>query len=188
MIALEPGSASLPSIAGATALSALSVDFSGKTLGLSAELSVAVTGGVGSSDTLVVAEVTRVNDIPHLTVVALARVASDKIVSQTYPGLPGIVEGGDYVFFRVSGVGFVSGVTSSTAGPVKAVVGTDSIDFVSYSRTDGSYIVAALPGTTNLVATVPGTSLIGGGSVSVPAPDAVNVPRSVALDLALAGR
>ena len=110
----------LPSAGGLVALEQVTVDLSGKVLGSTAELSVAVSGGVTVDDTLLVAEVVRVDDVPRLMVVALAQVVADRIVSKPASGLPGIVEGGDYVFYRSSPVGFVAGTTTSSAGPVKS--------------------------------------------------------------------
>ncbi len=180
-IDVSPGilAAFLPSGGGLVPLEQVRVDFSGKVLGSSAQLSVAVSGGVTVDDTLLVAEVVRVSDVPHLMVVALAQVVADRIVSKPAPGLPGIVEGGDYVFYRSSPVGFVSGITSSTAGPVKSVVTTNGLPFIGYARNDGRYVVAALPGSVIVGAQVPKTSLVGSGNTTVVAGETASLALSL---------
>ncbi|HTC93758.1 MAG TPA: Ig-like domain repeat protein, partial [Terriglobales bacterium] len=170
-----------PTSNGLTPLAEVVVDLSGQILNTSAELSAAATG-VSPADTLLIARVQRVNDVPYLTVVALGALQNGTIVSTAYPGLPGIKQEGRYVFYKSgSPVGFVAGVTSSTAGPVKAVVRTDSLPFISFSGLDGSYIVPALPGSANLQAQVPDTSLQGSASSAVTAGQTAN------LNIALTG-
>ena len=154
-------SAFLPSATGLTPLAEVFVDFSGQELALGAELSVA-SALVSPGDTLVVARVERVEGIPRLAVVALGELVGDRIVSRPFPGLPGVAKGGRYVFYRLGGpIGFVAGTTSSSAGPVKAVVSTAALPFIAVSAVNGSYIVGAVPGSTTLMATVPKTSLQG---------------------------
>jgi hypothetical protein len=165
------------------------VDFSGKTLGIAAEISLHSTS-VSANDTLVVARVERLDGVPRLVVVARAELVGDRIVTRAYPGLPGVLKEGRYVFYRVAGqIGFVAGTTASSAGPVKALVGTAGLPFVALGNVDGSYVAAALVGGGIVVsARVPGTSLLGTGTVAVPAPEADGVPRTVLLDVTLAGQ
>ncbi len=99
----------VPSGGGLVALEQVSVDLSGRVLGSTAELSVAATGGVTEDDTLLVAQVVRVDDVPRLVVVAAGQLVVDRIVSRPIPGLPGIVDGGDYVFYRSAPVGLRGG-------------------------------------------------------------------------------
>src|SRR5262249_6928557 len=136
----------------------------------SAQLSLAPTTPVAAGDTLVVARVDRVQDVPMLAVVALGQVSGGQVLSVPYPGLPGIVIGGRYVGFQLTGpVGFVSGITSSSAGPVKSVVTASGLPFIGVSGGDGSYVVAANPGAATLTATVPRTSLQGSATSTVAA-------------------
>lgn len=186
-VKLEEPSGFLPQ--GLLALGEIVVDLSGKTLGSTAELSLA-SEVVSPTDSLALARVERVEGVPKLVLVALASLVGDRVVSQPYPGLAGITTGGRYVFFRLSGpIGFVQGTTSSSAGPVKAVASTDGLPFVGIGTTAGQYLVPANPGLASLTATVPGTTLLGSGSVEVLAPEAVNVnvPRTVTLDISLTG-
>jgi hypothetical protein len=105
------------------------VDLSGQSLGLGAELSV-LSSLASASDTLVLAKVERVQGIPYVAVVALAQLVGERIVSQPYPGLPGVVTEGRYVFFRVGGpIGFVSGTATAAGAPVRALVETDARSF-----------------------------------------------------------
>ena len=138
-----PLSAFLPVAPGVTALGEVVVDLSGAVLSQSAELSLASSAG----GTLVIARVERLAGVPYLTVVALAESQAGRIVSTSYPDLPGIVRGGRYVFYRVDGsLGFVAGTTTSPTGPVRAVVSTAGLPFVGVSSGSGAYITATTPG------------------------------------------
>jgi hypothetical protein len=185
-IALEPQaslSSFLPSASGLQPLAEVVVDTSGATLALPAQLSVTSPGGVASGDNLLIARVDRVLDIPRLVVVGLGQLNGSEIVTQAYPGLPGITVGGRYVFYRVgSPLGFVAGLTTSSGALVPSVVvGTDQLPFIGLSGADGSYIVAALAGPVQLTATVPRTSLLGTATA------AVSAGQTAAQNIALAG-
>lgn len=171
----------LPSGGGLTPLAQLFLDFAGRTLSLPAQLSTAA-GSAQPGDTLLLAQIQRFGGVPRLVAVSLAEVSGDRIVSQPYPGLPGITQGGEYVFYRLAQpLGFVSGVVSASGGPVGALVQTDALPFVAFSGADGRYTLPALTGTANVRATVPQTALLGTGSV------AVTAGQTAELDLALAG-
>ncbi len=180
-------SAFLPAAAGYEPLAEAVLDFAGAELGLPAELSVEAAGPA-AGDTLVVARVERVDGIPRLAVVALAAVAGERLVTQPSSILPGVRREGRHVFYRVAGpVGFVRGVTSGPAGPVKAVVTAvstvASLPFVAASEPDGRYVLTTPPATGVLLqARVPGTPFEGtGGPVDVTPGEARQ------LDLTLAG-
>ncbi len=80
---------------------------------------------VGLERGLLVARVERLAGLPRLVVVRLAQRLGTRVVSQSYPGLPGIREGGRYVFMRVEApLGFLSGLASSSTGTIPAQVGT----------------------------------------------------------------
>jgi RHS repeat-associated protein len=166
---IVPGAPSniLPADPTRTVLGEVALDLGGNTLAIPAELSVAAQAPTGGS--LFVARVIRIGGIPRLTVASLAEVQAGRIVTVAGAGLPGVVVGGRYVFYRSAvALGFVGGTTSSSAGPVRALVSTDSTPFVAMSdAAAGQYVVVALPGTVAVSAKVPGTSLAGSGSVTV---------------------
>ena len=171
----------LPAGNGLTPLSQYVLDFAGRTLSLPAQLS-ADAGAAQPGDTLLLAQIQRFGGVPRLVAVGLAEVVGGRIVSQPYPGLPGITQGGEYVFYRsAQPLGFVSGLVSASGGPVGALVQTDALPFVAFSGADGRYTLPALAGTANVRATVPQTALLGTGSVVVTA------GQTAALDLALSG-
>ena len=109
------------------------LDFTGAVLGTPA--GVSVEGEAQAGETLLVARVERILGIPRLLVVALAEANGGRIAAVPVPGLPGIKEGGRYVFYRLSQpVGWVSGATSlaSTGAPVGgAVVESSGLPFIS---------------------------------------------------------
>ena len=151
----------LPSTSTQTPLSEYNVDFSGQTLTAAAQLSVGLGGATPGSD-VVIAQIQRVAGVPFLVVVGTAQVTSSGMVSQSTPGLPGIVQGGDYVFYQISvPTGFVTGVVSSSSGPVTATVQTDALPFVAFAGSNGSYTTVAAAGTVHLSASVPNTALAG---------------------------
>lgn len=159
----------LPSTTTLVPVAEFNIDFSGLTLNIPAQLSVAASGAQAGSN-LFLAQIQRVNDAPYLVVVSLAQVNGGNLVTQAVPGLPGITQGGDYVFYQVnSPTGFVSGTVSASSGPVAAIIQTDGLPFVSFSSFSGVYLVPALAGTVNLTANVPNTALAGTGSVQVTA-------------------
>ncbi len=174
----------LPSRNGLTPLAQYSIDLGGETLALPAELSDAA-GTVQAGDTLLLARITRIGRFggaPRLVAVALAQVSGGRIVTQPYPGLPGITVGGEYVFYRsASPLGFVGGRVTAGGGGGGALVSTDGLPFVAPTDAAGQYTVPALAGTANVKATVAQTALVATGSV------AVTVGQTASLDLALAG-
>jgi hypothetical protein len=179
----------LPSVGGVVALAELVVDFSGQTLGLGAELAV-LSPGVAAGTTLVVARVERVDGIPRLEVVSLARVETDgggveRLVSEPFAGLSGVTKGGRYVFYRLgSPVGFVTGHTQQLgSGVAGVVVATSGLPFVGVSAGAGAYVVAAVPGEVTLTARKPRTSLQGqAGPVTVEAVPAAAAVRDILLE------
>ncbi|HEY2941643.1 MAG TPA: Ig-like domain-containing protein, partial [Vicinamibacteria bacterium] len=167
----EALSSFLPSAGALVPLSEVVLDFSGLTLASTAELS-AGTAGVSRGDSLMVARVERIDGIPRLAIVALAEVQGDRIVSRPQPGLAGIAKGGRYVFYRApSDLGFVAGVVSSSAGPVKSVVEAAAWPFIAIGGADGSYTLPVPSGAAALTARVASTSLSGSGSATVVAPE-----------------
>ena len=159
-----------PSSATVTPLAEVVVDFSGQVLNQTGQLSVTPVTPVASGATLVVARVDYIQNVPMFTVVALAQVSGATVISAPYPGLPGIVLGARYVFFQLAApVGFVSGVTSSSAGPIQSVVTTQGLPFIGVSAADGTYTVAATAGSVSLSANVPLTSLQGSATATVTA-------------------
>lgn len=157
------------------------VDFSGETLNTPAQLSIAATG-LNPSDTFLLTQVQRINGVPYMVAVALAQINGQNLSSITSPGLPGVIQGGEYVFYDISApVGFVQGITSSTAGAVSALVLTDSLQIAGISGVNGHYIVPALAGTANLKASAPNTSLAGTASAQVIA------GQTATVNIALAG-
>ncbi|HVG91581.1 MAG TPA: Ig-like domain-containing protein, partial [Alphaproteobacteria bacterium] len=151
------------------------VDFSGETLNTPAQLSIAATG-LNPSDTFLLTQVQRINGVPYMVAVALARINGQNLSSITSPGFPGVTQGGEYVFYDIlAPVGFVQGVTSSTASAVSALVLTDSLQIAGISGANGHYIVPALAGTANLKASAPNTSLAGTASAQVIAGQTVTV-------------
>src|SRR6185312_14638894 len=177
----ESLAAFLPSGNGLTPLAQYEIDFGGQVLSHPAQLA-AGAGGAQPGDTLLLAQIQRFGGVPQLVVVSLAQVTGGQIVTQPYPGLPGITRGGEYVFYKSSApVGFVAGRVSSSGGPVAALVSTGALPFVALSDATGQYILPAVAGTASLRATVAQTALLATGSV------AVTAGQTAALDLTLAG-
>ncbi len=171
----------LPAHQALLALGEVTVGFSGRTLLIPAELSIRAVGGVVEGDTLVLAKVERIEGVPKLTVVSLAQLLGDRVVTRTGGGLPGVIEGGRYVFYRTSPLGFVTGTTSTANGPVRAVVTTDTLPFIALAGANGHYLVAALPGPVHVSALVPRTTLAGSGQA------VVNATETAPLDITLTG-
>jgi len=171
----------LPTVDGMDALAELTVDLSGEVLGTTAELSALATAASGG--TLLVAKVERIDGVPHLAIVALAEQRADRVVSVPGFGLPGITEGGRYVFYRVtSPVGVVTGQTAAGNVGVRAVVNASTgPPFIAASRNDGHYALVMTAGSASLRAAVPHTSLVGTASATV------GEREVVTLDIALAG-
>lgn len=171
----------VPTSGSMAAIQEVLVDFSGETLNTPAQLSIASTG-LNPNDTFLLTQVQRINGVPYMVAVALAQINGQSLSSITSPGLPGVTQGGEYVFYDISvPVGFVQGTTSSTAGAVSALVLTDSLQIAGISGSNGHYIVPALAGTANLKASAPNTSLAGTASAQVIA------GQTVAVNIALAG-
>ncbi len=162
------------------------VDLSAVTLAQTATLSRSAAG-LSATDTYVVAKVERLAGVPKLVVVALGQITGGRLISVPYPGLRGITQGGRYVFYRSTGpVGFVKGVTSSTAGPVAALISTSSLPFVAFSGSDGAFIVAAAAGPVAVSAAVAGTNLVATrtAQVSAGATAILNLPLAGAVTTA----
>ena len=151
----------LPSTSVLVPLSEYNVDFSDAVLSAGAQLTVG-TGGAAPGTNVVIAQVQHVGGVPYLVVVSLAQVTATNIVSQATPGLPGITQGGDYVFYQVTvPTGFVAGTVSTGSGPVAAMIQTDALPFVAFSNASGNYTVLAAAGTVNLTASITNTALAG---------------------------
>jgi hypothetical protein len=159
----------LPSTGTLIPLSEYNVDFSGGVLSNAAQLSVGTAGAAPGSNVVIVQE-QRVAGVPYLVVVSMAQVTATNIVSQATPGLPGITQGGDYVFYELTvPTGFVSGIVSASSGPVAAMVQTNALPFVAFSNSNGNYMVAAAAGTVNLTASIPNTALAATATTQVTA-------------------
>ena len=175
----------LPSAPDLTPIAEFSIDFSGRTLAVTAELSVpaaAVAPYDAAIDTLLVARVERISGIPRLVVVSLAAVTDGRVVSQPYAGLAGVTRGGRYVLYRAAmPIGFLAGVARVGDSPASAIVSTSTLLFVGVADLDGRYIVAARGGAVQATALVPGTSLSAQAST-----DAV-ARSTTTLDLTLSG-
>ena len=157
----------VPSTSTLVPLSEYNVDFSGQILNHAAQLSVGTAGAAPGSNVLI-AQIQRVGGVPFLVVVGTAQVTATNIVSQVTPGLPGITQEGDYVFYELTvPTGFVSGTVSASSGPVAATVQTDALPFVAFSNSSGSYTIAAAAGTVNLTASIPSTALSGTATAQV---------------------
>src|ERR1044071_4786023 len=155
------------------------VDFSGETLNTPAQLAIPAIA-LDPTHIFLLAKVERLDGVPRMVATALARINGANLTTVASPGLPGVVEGGEYVFYDITApVGFAQGVVSTNAGPVQAVVQSDSLPIADITGADGRYIVPALAGTVNLSATVPHTNLI--GSVSAPAVAGQTVVANITL-------
>jgi len=157
----------LPTTSTLTVLAEYSIDFSGQVLYSPAQLSVAA-GTVQPSDNILLAQMQRRAGVPYLVVVSLAQLNGSNLVTQAVPGLQGIVQGGDYVFYKLTArTGFVSGTVSANSTPIAAVVQTDGLPFVAFSNSAGSFVIPALAGPVNLTASISNTALSGSASVQV---------------------
>jgi len=151
----------LPATSTLVPLAEYNLDFSGKTLTSAAQLSVG-SQGLAPGTNVLIAQIERIAGVPYLVVVGTAQVTATNIVSQVTPGLPGIIQEGDYVFYELTiPTGFVSGTVSASSGPVAAMVQTDALPFVTFANASGSYDIVAAAGTVNLTASVPNTALTG---------------------------
>jgi hypothetical protein len=159
----------LPSTSVLVPLSEYNVNFSGQVLTNAAQLSVGTQGAAPGTNVVIVQE-QRIAGVPYLVVVSMATVTATNIVSQSTPGLPGVTQGGDYVFYELNiPTGFVSGTVSASSGPVAAMVQTDALPFVTFSSASGAYDIVAAAGTVNLTASVANTALAGTASAQVTA-------------------
>jgi hypothetical protein len=117
-----------------------------------------------------------------MVAVALAQINGPNLTTVSTPGLPGVIEGGEYVFYDITApVGFVKGVVSTSAGTVPATVQSNSLPISSITGADGRYIVPALVGAVNLNAAVAHTNLVGSASAQAVA------GQTVTADIALTG-
>ena len=157
------------------------VDFSGETLNTPAQLSISATG-LNSAHSFLLTKVERIDGIPRIVAVALAQINGANLTSVASPGLPGVTEGGEYVFYELSAPsGFIQGIISTSVGPVQALVQTDSLPLVSITGVDGRFILPALTGSVNVTASVPHTNLLGTASVQV------NAGQTTPLNITLSG-
>src|SRR5258706_9417227 len=169
----------LPTTSTLTVLAEYSIDFSGQVLYSPAQLSVAA-GTVQTSDNILLAQVQRRAGVPYLVVVSLAQLNGSNLVTQAVPGLQGIVQDGDYVFYKLTALtGFVSGTVFANSTPIAAVVQTDGLPFVAFSNSAGSFVIPALAGPVNLTASISNTALSGSTSVQGIAGQAASANISV---------
>jgi hypothetical protein len=163
----ETVDAFLPSTSSFVPISEYNVDFSGQVLNAAAQLSVGLGSAVPGSN-VVIAQIQRVGGVPFLVAVGMAQVTATNIVSQVTPGLPGITQGGDYVFYQLSvPTGLVKGTVSASSGPVAATIQTDALPFIAFSNSNGNYTIAAATGTVHLSASIPNTALAGTATAQV---------------------
>ena len=145
------------------------VDFSGETLNTPAQLSISATA-LDPTHTFLLAKVERLDGVPRMVAAALAKINGANLTTVASPGLPGVIQGGEYVFYDITApVGFAQGIVSINSGPVQAIVQSDSLPIVDITDADGRYIVPALAGPVNLTATVSHTNLLGSISTQVTA-------------------
>jgi PKD domain/Bacterial Ig-like domain len=165
----EPVDGFLPATTSLIPLAEYNLDFSGQTLNVPAQLSVAA-GGAQPGDNVLLAQIQRINGVPYLVVVSRAQVNGSTLVTQGAPGLSGLTQGGDYIFYKLtSPTGYVSGTVTASGSLVPAMVQTDGLPFVTFTGSSGSYLIPALAGTVNLSASVPKTAVAGSGTVQVTA-------------------
>lgn len=177
-------SAFLPAPGDLTPLVEVTIDLSGATLLIGAELAVATgsLGPVGPSDRFLVARVERLDGVPRLSIVAVADNLGDRLVSRAVFGLPGIDAGGRYVFYKTTAP-FGFAVTTVTAGgtPVAAaLLSSDRWPFFARTNAAGAATLAAPEGLAQVTARVPGTALEGSAAVTL-APDQMT-SASIALN------
>jgi hypothetical protein len=157
----------LPSTATLLPLAEYNIDLSGQTLLSPAQLSVAA-GSAKVGDIIFLVQVQRFAGAPYLVAVSLAQVTGSNLVTQAVPGFSGIIQGGDYIFYKLtSPSGYVSGTVNASTGPVPALVQTDGLPFVAFSSAAGSYVVPALAGPVNLTASILNTAVSGTAAVQV---------------------
>ncbi len=165
----EPVDGFLPATTSLIPLAEYNLDFSGQTLNVPAQLSVGA-GSAQPGDNVLLAQIQRLNGVPYLVVVSLAQVNGATLVTRGAPGLSGLTQGGDYIFYKLtSPTGYVSGTVTASGSPVPAMVQTDGLPFVTFTGGSGSYLIPALAGTVNLSASVPKTAVAGSGTVQVTA-------------------
>jgi RHS repeat-associated protein len=157
----------LPRLAPVTPVAEVVIDLAGATLLQSAVISHAVQG-LTAADTFLLTRVERLDGVPRVIVVSLAELVGGRLVSKLHPGLPGVRQGGRYVFYRVSvPIGFIGGIASITTGPASVVVSVQSLPFIALGGPDGSYAVAATAGAADVTAVLPGTNLVAHGTATV---------------------
>jgi hypothetical protein len=182
-----PGASSdfVPSLTGLEPLAEVWLDFSGKTLSHAATLSVGA-GSVVAGDTVLVAQVERAltASVPRLAVVAIGVLEGDRVVTRPHPALPGIVEGGQYVFYRSGPVGFIAGTAVAGGSLVRALIEPalgSPWPFIALSRNDGRFTLTVPPGPVTVRASVPSSAYAAAATVT--AVEGETTP----LDLALVG-
>ncbi|HEY6308046.1 MAG TPA: Ig-like domain-containing protein, partial [Candidatus Angelobacter sp.] len=159
----------VPTSSTLSALQEILVDFSGEMLSTPAQLSISAAG-LNPAHTFLLTQVQRITGVPHIVAVAVAQVNGSNLTSVASPGLPGVIRGGEYIFYDVAApAGFIQGVAASSAGPVPVLVGTDSLQIVNITGADGRYIVPALAGTVNLRANGTTSSVTGTASTQLTA-------------------
>ncbi len=143
------------------AFGAAHLSLNGVTLAQSGVLAIPRPQALVDDTGIVVARLTEVAEATRLEFVGVGRIAGDTIVSETAvtglaASLPGVRNGGRYVFLRLTqpfglAFGVVRGVNGAVAPGV--LVTTSSLPLVAISANDGGYVVPALAGTTELTAT-----------------------------------
>jgi RHS repeat-associated protein len=153
------------------------IDFAGKTLQTAAQLRISGQNAV-EGDTFLIVKVERASGVPQLVAASQGGLINDaeglRIVSLDGSGLPGIVEGGRYVVYRIAAsqpIGFASGSATSGGASAAALVRVSAPagwPFVAMSRPQSGFVLVAPAGAVDLRATVPGTALVGTASATVP--------------------
>ncbi len=162
------------------------VDLSGQTLAAGARLSAPATWGDNAR--LVVARIIVAGDRRAPKLVARAAEINGVIVSTTEPPvvppgivLPGIKEGGLYVFLRLpTAFGYVFGQVSRAGGSIASGVrvSTDTSPFADVTASDGTYLLPGVAGqgpdgVNNLAAASLASDETGNGTVTLPLQDSL---------------
>ncbi len=175
----------LPATADVTPLLEFSVDFSGRRLLNSAELSVLASQipSVTADDALVIVRVDSIEGLSRLVPVAIGERVGDRYYARATHGLDGITLGGRHVWYRVAGgVGFVRGTVDANGTGLPAIVETSTLAFTAMAAANGQYANVARPGDATVRARAAGTSLAAEASTLI----SLNADSS--LDLSLTGQ
>jgi hypothetical protein len=190
LLELSPADLPLDVSAGGTLRGAVRVDLGGASLGVAGGLSVPRPLGMSDTAQVIVALVfADPLGVERLKLVAVGDVSSTGIAARTQVGglaLPGVREGGVYVFLEMPGpVGFVAGTVVASGGAAPqagALVLASTAPLADLTGADGAYVVAAAAGASTTVSAI---VLASGDSASATAAPALR-EDVVLLDLTLA--